>query len=83
MCKLTDTERKKGVIACSAGNHAQGVALSAQKLGIDATIIMPVATPAVKWKNVQRLGAKVLLYGNDFDEAKQECSRLALVPLFY
>ncbi|KAJ3123562.1 Threonine dehydratase biosynthetic, chloroplastic [Nowakowskiella sp. JEL0407] len=76
MQQLSAEEREKGVIACSAGNHAQGVALSAKKMGIKATIVMPLATPPIKWKNVQRLGAEVLLHGNDFDEAKTECNRL-------
>ncbi|KAG9300437.1 hypothetical protein G9A89_010062 [Geosiphon pyriformis] len=77
LAHLNEEEKKNGVIACSAGNHAQGVALSAKYLGLPATIIMPVATPAIKWRNVERLGAKVILYGSDFDEAKHECSRLA------
>ncbi|KAJ1980480.1 threonine deaminase [Dimargaris verticillata] len=74
---LTDAEKAAGVVACSAGNHAQGVALSAKRLGIQATIVMPLATPAIKWKNVRRLGAEVVLHGNNFDEAKVECDRLA------
>ncbi|TPX34893.1 threonine ammonia-lyase [Synchytrium microbalum] len=78
MMNLSPAEREKGVIACSAGNHAQGVALSAQKMGIKATIVMPMATPPIKWRNVKRLGAEVVLYGNDFDEAKIECARLSL-----
>ncbi|KAJ2684511.1 threonine deaminase, partial [Coemansia spiralis] len=73
---LTAEEKQRGIIACSAGNHAQGVALSAKQLGIKATIVMPVLTPAIKWKNVERLGAQVVLYGAGFDEAKKECSRL-------
>ena len=59
------------------GNHAQGVALSGSALGIPATVLMPVSTPSIKWRNVQRLGAKVVLHGNDFDEAKAECLRLS------
>ena len=77
MLQLNDQERQRGVIACSAGNHAQGVALAAQKLGIKATIVMPLMTPPIKWKNVERLGAQVLLFGNDFEEAKLECYRLS------
>ncbi|CAM0142476.1 threonine deaminase [Umbelopsis sp. WA50703] len=73
---LSDEEKAAGVIACSAGNHAQGVALAAKKLGITAKIVMPVPTPAIKWRNVKRLGAEVILHGNDFDEAKAECVRL-------
>lgn len=76
MAQLDDEKRWKGVISCSAGNHAQGVAYSAAKLGIPATIVMPLATPTIKYENVQRLGAKVLLYGQNFDEAKEECARL-------
>ncbi|KNC99017.1 threonine ammonia-lyase, biosynthetic [Spizellomyces punctatus DAOM BR117] len=77
MHQLSEEEKQKGVIACSAGNHAQGVALAAQKMGIQATIVMPTVTPPIKWRNVQRLGAQVVLHGNDFDEAKAECARLA------
>jgi len=62
-----------------AGNHAQGVALSGEKLGIPCTIVMPQGTPDIKVRNVARLGAKVVLHGSDFDEAKAECARLASV----
>ncbi|WAQ86287.1 hypothetical protein PtA15_7A13 [Puccinia triticina] len=61
----------------TTGNHAQGVAMSAKALGIKATIVMPLATPSIKYRNVGRLGSTVVLHGNDFDEAKRECSRLA------
>jgi threonine dehydratase len=61
------------------GNHAQGVALSGSRLGIPCTIVMPQGTPAIKVRNVSRLGAKVVLHGSDFDEAKAECTRLAAV----
>lgn len=60
-----------------AGNHAQGVALSGSHLGIPCTIVMPNGTPTIKVRNVSRLGAKVVLHGVDFDEAKAECARLA------
>lgn len=66
----------KGVVACSAGNHAQGVAYSARKLKIPATIVMPEGTPSIKHLNVSRLGGSVVLHGSDFDSAKEECSRL-------
>lgn len=79
MAQLSAEERSKGVITCSAGNHAQGVALSAQKLGVKAIIVMPIATPPIKWKNVKRLGAEIVLHGNDFDESKMECNRIAKV----
>lgn len=59
------------------GNHAQGVALSGQRLGIPCTIVMPKGTPSIKVRNVSRLGAKAVLFGVDFDEAKAECARLA------
>ncbi|EPQ57238.1 threonine dehydratase I [Gloeophyllum trabeum ATCC 11539] len=77
MASLTDDERWKGVITCSAGNHAQGVALSGARLGVPCTIVMPSGTPSIKVRNVSRLGAKVILHGADFDEAKAECARLA------
>src|ERR1700684_2383686 len=59
------------------GNHAQGVALSGARLGIPCTIVMPSGTPSIKVRNVARLGAKVVLHGADFDEAKGECASLA------
>lgn len=77
MAHLTPQEKWKGVVACSAGNHAQGVAYSARKLKIPATITMPTGTPAIKHSNVSRLGGTVVLHGADFDEAKAECNRLA------
>ncbi|PKX92983.1 threonine dehydratase, biosynthetic [Aspergillus novofumigatus IBT 16806] len=76
MAHLTPEQRWKGVIACSAGNHAQGVAFSARKLKIPATIVMPSGTPAIKHLNVARLGGSVILHGNDFDAAKEEAHRL-------
>ncbi|KAL3232869.1 Threonine dehydratase, mitochondrial [Nakaseomyces bracarensis] len=77
IAKLDDSQRNQGVIACSAGNHAQGVAYAAKHLHIPATIVMPVSTPSIKYQNVSRLGSQVVLYGNDFDEAKAECTKLA------
>ncbi|KAJ5222504.1 uncharacterized protein N7469_008744 [Penicillium citrinum] len=76
MAHLNNEQRWKGVIACSAGNHAQGVAFSARKLRIPATIVMPAGTPAIKHLNVARLGGSVVLHGNDFDAAKDEAHRL-------
>jgi threonine dehydratase len=61
---------------CCKGNHAQGVAYSARRLKIPATIVMPSGTPAIKHLNVSRLGGAVVLYGNDFDAAKEEAHRL-------
>lgn len=77
MRTLEGEQRWKGVIACSAGNHAQGVSLSGLSLSIPCTIVMPLGTPAIKVDSVRALGAKVVLHGQDFDEAKAECSRLA------
>ncbi|KKZ63137.1 threonine ammonia-lyase, biosynthetic [[Emmonsia] crescens] len=77
MAHLSPERMWKGVIACSAGNHAQGVAYSARTLKIPATIVMPSGTPAIKHRNVARLGGTVVLYGRDFDEAKLEAARLA------
>ncbi|XP_057513304.1 threonine dehydratase 1 biosynthetic, chloroplastic-like [Actinidia eriantha] len=70
MAKLPKEQLEKGVICSSAGNHAQGVALAAQKLGCDAVIVMPVTTPEIKWKSVKRLGATVVLVGDSYDEAQ-------------
>ncbi|KAK2782884.1 threonine deaminase [Emmonsiellopsis sp. PD_33] len=77
MAHLSAGRRWKGVIACSAGNHAQGVAYSARTLKIPATIVMPSGTPAIKHKNVARLGGTVVLHGPDFDSAKGEAARLS------
>ncbi len=69
MAQLSQTELKRGVIASSAGNHAQGVALSAAHLGCRAVIVMPVTTPCVKVDAVRQLGAEVVLHGETYDEA--------------
>ena len=66
---LSEEDRQKGVIAASAGNHAQGVAYSAKTFGIPATIIMPEATPLLKVENTKNLGANVILKGANYDEA--------------
>lgn len=71
MASLTPEESKRGVCAASAGNHAQGVAMSARRLGIDATIVMPKTTPEIKVKAVAARGAKVELVGNTYDDAYQ------------
>jgi len=76
MAHLDSKDRWRGVVACSAGNHAQGVAYSARKLKIPATIVMPSGTPDIKHKNVARLGGSVILHGADFDAAKAEAARL-------
>lgn len=69
IANLPEEDRKKGVIAVSAGNHAQGVAWAAEKFGIDATIIMPKPSPLVKIMNTEALGAKVILAGENVDES--------------
>lgn len=70
MLALTPQERSKGVIAVSAGNHAQGVAYHAQRMGVPAVIVMPRITPTVKVANTRRFGAEVVLHGDTFDDAK-------------
>ena len=69
IARLSPAERAAGVICASAGNHAQGVALSAQRLGIAATIVMPVTTPAIKVDAVRWRGGTVVLHGDTFDAA--------------
>lgn len=69
MVHLSEEQKARGVIAASAGNHAQGVALAANKMGIEATIVMPVTTPPIKYQAVERFGGKVILQGDSFDEA--------------
>lgn len=77
MVKLPKEQLERGVICSSAGNHAQGVALSAKKLGCDAVIAMPVTTPEIKWKSVKRLGATVVLVGDSYDEAQAYAKKRA------
>lgn len=79
MASLSATERRAGCVTCSAGNHAQGVALSAKKLGVKTTIVMPLATPEIKVRSVQHHGgewATIVLHGRSFDEAAAEARRL-------
>jgi threonine dehydratase len=76
MAKLPAHALKRGVIAASAGNHAQGVALSAQKLGCRALIVMPVTTPRIKVDAVAARGAKVVLQGDSYSEAYEHARRL-------
>ena len=77
MLTLSDEERAKGVIAVSAGNHAQGVAYHAQRMGVPAVIVMPRFTPTVKVANTRRFGAEVVLAGDTFDDAKARGYELA------
>lgn len=69
IANLSDEDKTKGVIAASAGNHAQGVAISAREFGIKAVIVMPEATPLLKVSGTKALGAEVILKGDNFDEA--------------
>ncbi len=88
MVQLNEREKNAGVIAASAGNHAQGVALSGNKLGIKTTIVMPRTTPEIKIAAVKSFGGSVILHGNNFDEAKTKALALAdehgytLIPPF-
>ena len=77
MTHLTDSERQQGVVAASAGNHAQGVALSAKKMGISALIVMPKTTPAIKIDAVKAFGADIVLHGNSYDDACSHALDLA------
>ena len=77
MAHLTPAQLARGVICASAGNHAQGVALGAQKLGAKATIVMPVTTPRIKVSAVSARGAKVVLHGDSYHEAAQHAQALA------
>ena len=76
IAKLTEEEKKRGVIAASAGNHAQGVALAAQKLGIKAVIVMPKHTPLIRVEATRRYGAEVILTGEVYDEAYEYAKKL-------
>ncbi len=73
---LSTVEAERGVICASAGNHAQGVALAAKKLGIKATIVMPRTTPDIKVQAVRSLGGRVVLHGENFDEAYGHARKL-------
>jgi threonine dehydratase len=77
MVQLSAAERSRGVIAASAGNHAQGVALAAQKLACRARIVMPVTTPSIKVHAVQARGAEVVLHGDSYSEAYARALELA------
>jgi len=76
IANLSEAERALGIITASAGNHAQGVAFSGQKLGIDTTIVMPVTTPAIKIAAVKSFAAKVVLFGDSYSEAAEHCADL-------
>lgn len=76
MLKLSSSDKKLGVITASAGNHAQGVAISAKALGIKAKIVMPKTTPEIKINAVKSLGAEVVLFGDNYSEAAEYCIKL-------
>ena len=77
LVNLSPAQKEAGVIAASAGNHAQGVALSASRMGIQATIVMPRTTPPIKVNAVRRLGGNVVLAGDTYDEAAAHARQLA------
>ncbi|MEJ2603616.1 MAG: threonine ammonia-lyase, biosynthetic [Gammaproteobacteria bacterium] len=77
MARLPDAALQKGVICSSAGNHAQGVALAASRLGIQAFVVMPVTTPRIKVDAVRKLGGEVVLEGDAYDDAYAHARRLA------
>ncbi|MDP7294147.1 MAG: threonine ammonia-lyase, biosynthetic [Vicinamibacterales bacterium] len=74
--QLSEAERAKGIVTASAGNHAQGVAFAAKRLGIRAVVVMPRTTPAIKVDAVVEMGAEVILEGDTFGEAKARCDAL-------
>lgn len=73
---LSEEQRARGVVAASAGNHAQGVALAARRLGLKAVIVMPRTTPDIKVEAVKGFGARAVLYGDNYDEAKEHAYAL-------
>jgi threonine dehydratase len=77
MARLKPAQLARGVVAASAGNHAQGVALAAQRLGVSATIVMPATTPKIKIDAVATRGAQVILHGDNYDEACAHATELA------
>ena len=77
ICSLSNEEKSAGVIAASAGNHAQGVAFSAKQFGIKAVIVMPESTPLLKVNGVKSHGAEVVLKGNNYDEAYAHAKEIA------
>ena len=78
IARLPEALRAKGVICASAGNHAQGVALAAQRLGIPAWIVMPRTTPSIKVDAVKAYGARAVLHGDAYDEAAEQAAQLAV-----
>lgn len=77
IANLSEEERAKGVVTSSAGNHAQGVALSSQKAGIKSVIVMPTVTPLIKIEGTRAYGSEVVIHGNVYDESFKEAIRLS------
>ncbi len=77
LAQLSADQQKRGVIAASAGNHAQALAYQGKLLGIPATVVMPKFAPLIKVNNCQKLGANVVLFGKDFGEAKERAHEIA------
>jgi len=77
IASLSKARQQQGVIAASAGNHAQGVALAARRLGLDALIVMPKTTPDIKVHAVEQMGSEVILHGNAYDDAFEHAMEVA------
>jgi threonine dehydratase len=77
IASLSEEDRLRGVLTASAGNHAQGVAMATQGLNIKAVIVMPKTTPEIKVNSVKRMGAEVILHGNNYDDAKDYALKLS------
>ena len=77
LAQLSPDQQKRGVIAASAGNHAQALAYQGKLLGVPATVVMPKFAPLIKVNNCQKLGATVVLHGKDFGEAKARAHEIA------
>ncbi|MFP4209543.1 MAG: threonine ammonia-lyase, biosynthetic [Wenzhouxiangella sp.] len=76
MSRLSEEERVRGVVAASAGNHAQGIAVAAKRMGVRARVVMPQTTPAIKVDAVRRLGAEVIVHGDSYDAAQAKAIAL-------
>jgi len=86
IANLSKNETENGIIACSSGNHAQGVAYSSKKLGIKSTIVMPTGTSEIKINSAKNYGSNVLLFGENFDEAHEKAldiSKKKNIPLIH
>ena len=74
---LSKKDKKKGIVACSSGNHAQGVAYSSNKLNINSTIIMPENTPIIKIEQVKKYCSDIILFGNNYNEAQEKAKEIS------